>query len=117
MGQEHKQITPAEILNKLVAKTDKKGDFVAYRGEIEKLQVRMSALLSACREVAREVNAAAAKNVPQFKSPLPQLKSLLPRLPLPRPPLRRLFLLPKRRRRLPPHVPRPHSLALRARRG
>ena len=53
MGQEHKQITPAEILNKLVAKTDKKGDFVAYRGEIEKLQVRMSALLSACREVAR----------------------------------------------------------------
>ena len=59
MAQENNQITAAEILNKLVAKTDnKRGDFVAYRGEIEKMQARMSALLSACREVSREVNAA-----------------------------------------------------------
>lgn len=55
MEQEQKQITTADVLRKLYAQTDDKGDFYVYRSEIEKLQSRMSALLGACREVARGV--------------------------------------------------------------
>ena len=55
MEQEQKQITTADVLRKLYTQTDDKGDFYVYRSEIEKLQSRMSALLGACREVARGV--------------------------------------------------------------
>ena len=123
MGQEHKQITPAEILNKLVAKTDKKGDFVAYRGEIEKLQVRMSALLSACREVAREVNAAAAKNVPPapvqppraaVQESAPAVKESAPAAPAPAPAAKATPPAPEAKTAAPaarpaPAQPRPQS--------
>ena len=76
MEQEQKQITTADVLRKLYAQTDDKGDFLVYRSEIEKLQSRMSALLGACREIARGVekaNAAAAKpERPVSARPQPQ---------------------------------------------
>lgn len=61
MAQEQKQITTADVLRKLYAQTEEKGDFYAYRAEIEKLQSRMGALLGACREIARGVEKAAAE--------------------------------------------------------
>ncbi len=61
MAQEQKQLTTADVLRKLYAQTDEKGDFLAYRSEIEKLQSRMGALLGSCREVARSVERAAAE--------------------------------------------------------